>query len=50
MFSPQIQSYINSSSHSSALNRVNELNNYIDTFYPPIEEKKTSNVSAFDKI
>ena len=50
MFSPQIQNYINSSSHSSALSRINELNKYIDSFYPANETKKTSEVSAFDKI
>ncbi|MBR1616521.1 lytic transglycosylase domain-containing protein [bacterium] len=30
MFSPQIQSYINSSSHASALNRVRELESYVN--------------------
>lgn len=50
MFSPQIQSYINSSSHSSALNRINELNKYIDSFYPAQETEKTSEMSAFDKV
>ena len=50
MFSPQIQSYINSSSHSSALSRINELNKYIDSFYPTEESKKTTDVSAFDKV
>ena len=52
MFSPQIQNYINSSSHSSALSRINELNRYIDSFYPQEEEvKKTSaEASAFDKV
>ena len=34
MFSPQIQNYINSSSQAQAFSRVNELNRYIDSFYP----------------
>ena len=50
MFSPQIQGYINSSSHSSALNRVNELNRYIDSFYPATDTDKVSSKSAFDEI
>ena len=50
MFSPQIQSYINSSSHSSALNRVNEINNYINTIYPPENLVETSPKSAFEEI
>jgi len=43
MFSPQIQSYINSSSQAQAFSRVNELNRYIDSFYPKetIEANKT---------
>ncbi len=34
MFSSQIQNYINSSSQAQAFSRVNELNRYIDSFYP----------------
>ena len=43
MFSPQIQNYINSSSQAQAFSRVNELNRYIDSFYPKetIEANKT---------
>jgi hypothetical protein len=43
MFSPQIQSYINSSSQAQAFSRVNELNRYIDSFYPKetLEANKT---------
>ena len=49
MFSPQIQSYINSSSHAQAFSRVNELNSYIDSIYPKnIQENKE--VSAFQEI
>ena len=50
MFSPQIQSYINSSSHASAVNRMNELNRYIDTFYPTAQSEKTAEKSAFEEI
>jgi len=49
MFSPQIQNYINTSSQAQAFNRVNELNNYINSIYPkPIEQNKE--VSAFQEI
>ena len=49
MFSPQIQNYINTSSQAQAFNRVNELNNYINTIYPKqIEQNKE--VSAFQEI
>ena len=49
MFSAQIQNYINSSSQAQAFNRVNELNKYINTIYPPlVEEKKEA--SVFDEI
>ena len=34
MFSPQIQNYINSSSQAAAFNRINELDNYINSIYP----------------
>ena len=50
MFSPQIQSYINSSSHSSALNRMNEINRYIDTIYPPAAQVETSDKSVFQEV
>ena len=50
MFSPQIQSYINSSSHASALSRVNELNRYIDTIYPAPDTQKTTQKSAFEEV
>ena len=49
MFSPQIQNYINSSSQSSAYSRVEELNQYIDSFYPKNAAQKVS-TSAFDEI
>ena len=49
MFSPQIQGYINSSSQAQAFNRVNELNNYINSIYPQnIEPNKE--ISAFQEI
>lgn len=50
MFSPQIQSYINSSSQAAAYNRINELDKYINSIYPkePIEEKQS--ISAFDRV
>lgn len=50
MFSPQIQSYINSSSHSSAINRMNELNHYIDSIYPSNESQQSAKASAFEEI
>ncbi len=51
MFSPQIQSYINSSSHASALNRMNEINRYIDTIYPNNENKEVQpQKSAFEEV
>ena len=51
MFSPQIQSYINSSSHASALNRMNEINRYIDTIYPNSENKEIQpQKSAFEEV
>ena len=51
MFSPQIQSYINSSSKAQTMSRIDELNNYIDSLYPnKISVKKENNVSAFEKI
>lgn len=50
MFSPQIQSYINSSSQAQTMSRVNELNNYIDSFYPNNNIKSDNSVSAFKQI
>jgi len=50
MFSPQIQNYINNSSQSSAYNRVNELNNYIDSFYPQENVQKANQLSMFQQI
>ena len=50
MFSPQIQSYINSSSQAQAYNRVNEINNYIDSFYPTQKLSEETSVSAFKQV
>ena len=50
MFSPQIQSYINSSSHSQALNRAQELNNYINAIYPQPQAREVNKLSAFEEI
>ena len=50
MFSPQFQSYINSSSHSSALSRVNEINRYIDTIYPSQKTNEVETKSVFEDI
>ena len=50
MFSPQIQNYINSSSHAAALNRAHELNNYINSIYPQTNTQQTSQISAFEEI
>ena len=50
MFSPQIQSYINSSSHASAMSRLNEINQYIDTIYPVNDTQKTEEQTAFKEI
>lgn len=49
MFSPQIQSYIDSSSKVQAQSRAIELNNYINSLYP---KAQTQNVqpSAFKQI
>lgn len=49
MFSPQIQSYINSSSQAAAFSRVNELNNYIDRIYTP-QNTQAATPSAFQEI
>ncbi|MBE7707695.1 MAG: lytic transglycosylase domain-containing protein [Cyanobacteria bacterium SIG27] len=51
MFSPQIQNYINSSSQAAAFNRINELDNYINSIYPknePVTQNKE--LSAFQEI
>ena len=50
MFSPQIQNYINNSSQAQAFNRVNELNNYINSFYPQENVQKGKELSAFAEI
>lgn len=50
MFSPQIQSYINSSSQAHAFNRVAELNQYIDKFYPQEPTKEIKQTNAFEEI
>lgn len=49
MFSPQIQNYINTSSEANAYSRVNELNRYIDTFYPA-DTTKTEITKGFNEI
>lgn len=49
MFSSNIQSYINSSSHATALNRASELNRYINSIYPKEVPQKES-ISSFDRI
>ena len=49
MFSPQIQNYINTSSQAQAFNRVNELNNYINTIYPQ-QINQNKEISAFQEI
>ncbi len=49
MFSPQIQNYINSSSNANAYSRVEEINRYINSFYP-VEETQTSMTRGFDDI
>ncbi len=50
MFSPKIQSYINSSSQASAYNRVNELNRYINSVYPANQTQQAPQISSFEKI
>lgn len=50
MFSPQIQNYINSSSQAAAFNRMNELDNYINTIYPREEVSSNKELSAFQEI
>ena len=50
MFSPQIQNYINTSSQAQAFNRVNELNNYINSFYPQEKVQENRQLSAFKEI
>ena len=50
MFSPQIQNYINTSSQAQAMQRMRELSNHIDSFYPKEEVKQNTEVSAFQQI
>ena len=50
MFSPQIQNYINTSSQAQAYNRMNELDNYINSIYPKVEAPKNQELSAFQEI
>ena len=52
MFSPNIQNYINTSSHTSAINRVNELNSYIASFnYQNTKIDPTpKEISEFQKV
>ncbi len=50
MFSPQIQNYINSSSQTQAYNRVNEINNYINSFYPAQKISEEKSTGAFKQI
>ncbi len=50
MFSPQIQSYIDSSSQAQAFKRVSEINNYINSIYPVQNSNKTQQASAFEEI
>ena len=50
MFSPQIQSYISSSSPAQAYSRINELDNYINSLYPKQEVSQNKDVSAFQEI
>ncbi len=50
MFSPQIQNYINTSGQSSAYNRVNELNSYINTLYPQENLQQNNSLDSFEKI
>lgn len=50
MFSPQIQNYINTSGQSSAYNRVDELNRYINTLYPQENLQQANTQSAFEEI
>ena len=49
MFSPQIQNYINSSSQANAYSRVDELNRYINSFYPA-ENTKNESMKGFNEI
>lgn len=50
MFSPQIQKYINSSSKAQAFSRINELNQYINSFYPTQKIEAGSQLSAFQEV
>ena len=50
MFSPQIQSYINTSSRAQTMNRVDELNSYIDSIYPNNNIKAENTIGAFKQI
>ncbi len=50
MFSPKIQSYINSSGQMQALNRASELNSYINSLYPKEKLEENKNLSAFQEI
>lgn len=50
MFSPQIQKFINSSSKAQAFSRINELNQYINSFYPTQKAEVGSQLSAFQEV
>ncbi len=50
MFSPTIQNFVNSSSQAQAYSRVNELNQYIDKFYPADKISQNSDIDAFKQI
>ena len=49
MFNPRIQNYINSSGQAQAYNRMNEINNYINSFYP-VQNTKNEQLSAFKQV
>jgi len=50
MFSPQLENLINTSNQAQAYNRVNELNQYIDSIYPQTMVAQNNQINAFKEI
>ena len=50
MFSSQLENLINTSNQAQAYNRVNELNQYIDSIYPKTTVAQNDQISAFKEI
>lgn len=50
MFSDKIQSLLNTSSEASAIERSNQLNEYVDNFVKSVNADKSQDVNYFDKV